>query len=140
MVKTIKLSFGIAFGFLMFGLAAFEFVPQIFLRMFDASGEMMEIGCRALRIIGSHFLVAWFSIIASTVFQALGKAVYSMIVSIMRQLVVLLPAAYILAMAGGLDAVWWAFPIADLMSFAVSAFCMAAVYGKVIKPLPEGKE
>ncbi len=140
MIKTIKLSMGIAFGLLLFGFAAFELVPHVLLKMFDASEEMMGIGCHALRVIGFHFLVAWFCIIAMTVFQALGKAVYSMAVAILRQLVVLVPAAYILAKAGGLDMVWWSFPIAELMSFAVSGTCLMSIYKKIIKPLPEGRE
>lgn len=140
MIKTIKLSMGIAFGLLLFGFAGFEFVPHILLQMFDASEEMLEIGCHALRVIGLHFLIAWFCIIAGTVFQALGKAVYSMIVSIMRQLVVLIPAAYILAKIGGLDAVWWAFPIAEAMSLAVSAYCLIRIYNNIIKLLPGGRE
>lgn len=140
MIKTIKLSMQIAFGLLLVGFAGFELIPQVLLKMFDASEEMMEIGCQALRVIGIHFLIAWFCIIAGTVFQALGKAVYSMIVSIMRQLVVLIPAAYILAKLGGLNVVWWAFPIAELMSFAVSAICLLNIYKKIIKPLPEGKD
>ena len=140
MVKTIKISMGIAFGLLLVGFAGFELVPQVLLRMFDASEEMMDIGCQALRIIGFHFLVAWFCVIALTIFQALGKAVYSMIVSIMRQLVVLVPAAYILARIGGLDAVWWAFPIAETVSLLVSVLCLVSVYKKIIKPLPEGRE
>lgn len=140
MIKTIKYSMGIAFGLLFLGFAGFELIPQVLLKMFDASQEMMEIGCQALKIIGFHFLIAWFCIIAGTVFQALGKAIYSMIVSIMRQLVVLVPAAYILAKLGGLHAVWWAFPIAELMSFVVSSICLVNIYKKVIKPLPEGRE
>jgi putative MATE family efflux protein len=140
MIKTIKLSMGIAFGLLLFGFAGFELVPQVLLKMFDASDEMLEIGCQALRAIGFHFLIAWFCIIAGTVFQALGKAVYSMVVSIMRQLVVLVPAAYILAQLGGLDAVWWSFPIAEGMSLLVSVICLVNIYKKIIKPLPEGRE
>lgn len=140
MIKTIKLSMGIAFGLLLFGFAGFELVPQVLLKMFDASEEMMAIGCHALRVIGVHFLIAWFCIIAMTIFQALGKAICSMIVSIMRQLMVLLPAAYILARVGGLDTVWWSFPIAEMMSFVVSAICLMIIYKKVIKPLPEGRE
>ena len=140
MIKTIKYSMGIAFGLLFLGFAGFELIPQVLLKMFDASQEMMEIGCQALKIIGFHFLIAWFCIIAGTVFQALGRAIYSMIVSIMRQLVVLVPAAYILAKLGGLHAVWWAFPIAELMSFVVSSICLVNIYKKVIKPLPEGRE
>lgn len=137
MMKTIRISMGTAFCLLMLGFAAFELIPQVLLRLFDASSDMQSIGCHALRVIGFHFLIAWFCIIAGTVFQALGKAVYSMIVSIMRQLVVLIPAAAILARMG-LDAVWWAFPIAELMSFAVSAICLARIYKGIIKPLPEG--
>lgn len=140
MIKTIKLSMGIAFVLLLFGFTGFELIPQVLLQMFDASEEMLQIGYRALRVIGVHFLIAWFCIIAGTIFQALGKAVYSLIVSIMRQLVVLIPAAYLLAKAGGLDAVWWAFPIAETMSLIVSACCLINIYKKIIKPLPEGKE
>lgn len=138
MVKTIKFSMGVAFILMLIGFAAFELIPQALLAMFDASEDMLAIGCQALRIIALHFLIAWFCIIAGTVFQALGKAVYSMIVSIMRQLVVLVPAAYILAKFGGLEAVWWAFPIAELMSFVVSTICLVNIYRKIIKPLPEG--
>ena len=106
--------------------------------LFDASEDMLVIGEPALRTIAFHFLIAWFCIIAGTVFQALGCAVYSLIVSVMRQLVVLLPAAYILAQIDGLHAVWWSFPIAELMSFAVSAFFLIRIYRKIIHPLPEG--
>ncbi len=140
MVGTIKYSMRIAFGLLFLGFAGFELVPQVLLKMFDASQEMMVIGCQALKVIGFHFLIAWFCIIAGTVFQALGRAIYSMIVSIMRQLVVLVPAAYILARLGGLHAVWWAFPIAELMSLMVSSVCLMNIYKKVIKPLPEGRD
>ena len=105
MVKTIKLSMATAFCIMLFGFLCFELVPQVLLGMFNASADMLTIGVPALRIIGIHYLLAWFGIICGTVFQALGKAVFSMIVSIMRQLVVLIPAAYVLAKFGGLHAV-----------------------------------
>lgn len=140
MMKTIKLSMGVACFLLVCGFLAFEWIPQVLLGFFDASEEMLAIGCPALRIIGVHFLVAWFCIIAGTVFQALGKAVYSLVVSIMRQLVVLIPAAFILAKVGGLIAVWWAFPIAEIMSFIVSTTCLVRIYKNIIKPLPDGNE
>lgn len=141
MIKTIKLSMAIALCLLMFGFAAFELVPELMLvKLFEASENMVEIGVPALRIIGLHFLIAWFCIIAGTVFQALGKAIFSLIVSVMRQLVVLIPAAYILSKAGGLDAVWWSFPIAEVMSFIVSTICLIKVYREIIKPLPEGND
>ena len=98
---------------------------------------MLTIGVPALRIIGIHFLIAWFCIIAGTVFQSLGKAVYSMVVSVMRQLVVLIPAAYLLAHIGGLHVTWWSFPIAESMSLAVSTIFLMRIYKKIIKPLPD---
>lgn len=140
MLKTIRLSMCVAFCLLMIGFSAFELMPEVLLGFFDASEDMMAIGVPALRTIGLHFLIAWFCIIAGTVFQSLGHAVFSLIVSVMRQLVVLIPAAYILAKTGGLNAVWWAFPIAELMSCAVSTTCLVWIYRKVIRPLPEGKE
>lgn len=111
MVKTIRLSLITAFCLTFIGFLCFEGIPQILLGMFNASEDMLTIGIPALRIIGIHYLLAWFCIVSGTVFQALGKAVFSMIVSIMRQLVVLIPAAYILSKLGGLHVVWWSFPI-----------------------------
>ena len=140
MIKTIKVSMSVAFGLLMFGFLGFELLPQVLLGFFEPSEEMLEIGCTALRIIGIHFLAAWFCIVAGTVFQALGKAVYSMIVSVMRQLGVLIPAAIILARVGGLKAVWWAFPIAEIMSLLVSTICLVYIYRTIIKNIPEGTE
>lgn len=140
MLKTIRLSMGIAFILLLTGFAAFECVPQVLLGFFEASEEMLTIGVPALRTIAFSFLLAWFCIIAGTVFQALGHAIFSLIVSVMRQLVVLVPVAYVLSKLGGLHAVWWAFPIAELMSALVSGICLTWIYRKVIRPLPEGKE
>ena len=120
MVKTIKVSLATAFCLTFIGFVLFESIPQALLGLFNASDDMLKIGVPALRTIGVHYLIAWFCIIAGTVFQALGKAVFSMVVSIMRQLVVLVPAAYLLAKFGGLHMVWWSFPIAEVMSFIVS--------------------
>lgn len=138
LVKTIKLSMGYAFLLLFLGFLVFECAPATLLSMFDASEDMIAIGVPALRIIGIHFLIAWYCIIAGSVFQALGNGVYSLIVSVARQLVVLLPAAYILARLGGLHAVWWSFPIAEMMSFMVSTIFLIAIYKKVIRKIPEG--
>ena len=107
--------------------------------MFSASDDMLKIGVPALRIIGVHFLIAWFCIIVGTVFQALGKAVFSMIVSIMRQLVVLIPAAYILSSCG-LHAVWWAFPIAEVISFTVSTLFLIRINRTIISKIPDGSD
>ena len=139
MIKTIKLSLIVAFCLTFIGFFSFEAIPQVLLGMFNASEDMLTIGVPALRIIGIHYLIAWFCIVIGTVFQALGKAVFSMIVSIMRQLVVLIPAAYILAKLGGLHTVWWSFPIAEVISLLVTLFFFIKIYREIISKLPEGK-
>lgn len=139
MLKTIKLSMLVAFCLTFIGFLCFEGIPQILLGMFNASDEMLTIGVPALRIIGIHYLIAWFCIVSGTVFQALGKAFFSMIVSIMRQLFVLIPAAYILARLGGLHVVWWSFPIAEVISLMVSSFFLVRINRTIISRVPEGK-
>ena len=137
MIHTIKISMITAFCLTAFGFVLFESIPQVLLGLFNASTDLLAIGIPALRIIGIHYLIAWFCIIAGTVFQALGKAVFSMVVSIMRQLVVLIPAAYILAKVGGLHAVWWSFPIAEVISFIVSLSFLLHIYRTIIRRIPE---
>lgn len=140
MTKTIKLSLFVAFCLTFIGFVLFESIPQVLLGMFSASDDLLKIGIPALRTIGVHYLIAWFCIIAGTVFQALGKAIFSMVVSIMRQLVVLIPAAYLLAKFGGLHMVWWSFPIAEIMSFIVSTAFLIRIWRTIIKDIPEGHE
>lgn len=137
MVKTIKLSMLYAFGLLLFGFVAFMLIPDVLLGLFSASDEMLAIGVRALRIIGIHYLVAWFCIIVGSVFQAVGNGVYSLIVSVARQLVILLPAAYIFSKIGGLDMVWWSFPVAEIMSLIVSSIFFKKTWDDVIKNVPD---
>ena len=140
MVKTIKVSLVMAFCLTFIGFVLFESIPQALLGLFNASNDMLKIGVPALRTIGVHYLIAWFCIIVGTVFQALGKAVFSMVVSITRQLVVLVPAAYLLAKFGGLHMVWWSFPIAEVMSFIVSLTFLIKIWNDIIKDIPEGRE
>lgn len=137
LIKAIKCSLAYAFVLLCVGFTVFETIPEVLLSMFEASDEMLAIGVPALRVIGIHFLVAWFCIIAGSVFQALGNGVYSLIVSVAGQLVVLLPVAFILARLGGLHAVWWAFPIAEVMSLCVSSLFMILINKKVIQNIPD---
>lgn len=137
LVKTIKLSLCYAFAVLFVGFLIFESIPQQLLGLFEASDELLAIGVPALRIIGIHYLIAWFCIIAGSVFQALGNGIYSLLVSAARQLVVLLPVAYILAHTGGLHMVWWAFPIAEAVSCIVSSCFMVRINRKVISKIPD---
>lgn len=135
MINTMKYGYIIALFFLLLGFAAFELIPEQLLLLFDASIEMLAIGIPALRIIGIHFLIAWFCIVTGTLFQAVGSAVYSMYVSLARQLVVLLPAAYILAKIGGLTWIWWSFPIAEVMSMIITLICLRLTMKKKLSLL-----
>ncbi|HIY26704.1 MAG TPA: MATE family efflux transporter [Candidatus Acutalibacter pullistercoris] len=118
------------------GMAVFLAAPQWLLSIFNASAELLEIGIPALRIICTCFLFAALGIVCSTLFQAVGKGVYSLIVSLMRQLAVLVPAAWILAkVTQQVVFVWWAFPIAECVSLVVSLLFFLRLYNKEIKHL-----
>lgn len=117
------------------GLLLFQIAPQQLLSLFDASEAMTEMGTSALRIISTHFPVAAFCIITGSMFQALGDSVYSMYISIMRQLAVLIPVAWLLSLSGNVNLVWLSFPIAEVMSLICSTFFLRRVYKKRVKPL-----
>ena len=117
-VKTVILT---AVGIMTFGLLLFELIPGTLLQLFSPTEEMLAVGKTAFRVIGSHFPLAGFCIIAGSVCQALGKPMYSLITSICRQIVALLPAAYLLSLTGRLGLVWLCFPIAELVSLLFSA-------------------
>ena len=135
MVNTLKYGYILAFIFTFLGFICFELFPRELFMMFDASDYMLEIGMPALRVIGVHYLIAWFCIVTGTLFQSVGKATYSLYVSVARQLVVLLPVAYILAQIGGLGLIWWCFPIAEIMSLIISVVCMKITFDKVLKDI-----
>ena len=118
--KTIRLSNITAMVIMVVGFIIFQLFPSTLLELFDASETMLAIGVPALRIISVSFLLAGFCIIAGSVFQAIGNPVHSLIVSVCRQMVVLLPVAWLLSRTGRLELVWWSFPIAEVMSFTLS--------------------
>lgn len=120
---------------MLLGITVFQLLPETLLGFFNPSEDMLAVGVPALRIMCLPFVFAGPCIIFGGVFQALGKSLYSMFVSIARQLVVLLPAAYLLSLAGNIDLVWLSFPIAEIMSLLVSVIMMIAVYRKIIRPL-----
>ncbi|MCQ2453045.1 MAG: MATE family efflux transporter [Clostridia bacterium] len=129
--RAARLCILIAISIMSVGTLLFELIPDVLLGLFSPSEEMLAVGRTALRVIGVHFPVAGFCIVSGSVCQALGKPIYSMITSIMRQLVVLLPAAYLLSLTGHVEAVWWAFPIAAV----VSAIFSTIFYRRVLKRL-----
>lgn len=132
-IKALKCGILYAVSIMFVGLVIFQTIPQVLLGFFEASDEMLRIGVPALRIICLSFLPAGFGIVCGTAFQALGNAVYSMIVSIARQLVVLLPAAYLLSLLGNVNYVWWAFPIAEVMSLTVTIIFLIRINRRVIR-------
>ena len=135
MTKTLKVACATAFTVMMLGLLAFQLIPEVLLNMFNASDTFMTMGVRALRTISWHFPLAAFCIALGASFQALGNGIYSTITSLCRQLVALLPAAYLLSLTGEVDAVWWAFPIAEFFSLAATLFFFTRIYRRKIKPL-----
>lgn len=136
---TIRFAVMISVSIMLCGLAMFQVFPQVLLKMFDASPDMMDIGSRALRIISIHFPLAGVAIILSSSFQAMGKGIYSLLMSITRQLIFLLPAAYILSLIGGLDAVWFAFMVSEIASITMSAFFYHRIYHRTIRQLEPTK-
>jgi len=137
-IQVFKCSLVYAFFLMFIGFLLFELIPGTLLGLFDTGDDTLKIyGIPALRKIGVHYLLAWFCIMASSLFQALGNGVYSMFVSLARQLVVLLPAAYILGKIGGIHLLWWCFPLAELMSLTVCVFFLVRIYRKVIVNIPD---
>ena len=134
-IKAIKLCAFAAVIIMTAGLLIFEIFPHALLKLFNASDEMYAIGVPALRRIALHFPVAAVCITLISVFQALGKGLLSMIVSFVRQIIVLLPAAYLLSLTGDVNNIWWAFIIAETASVVASAIGMRLVYKKDIKNL-----
>ncbi len=134
-LSTIRHSIAYAMSIMTLGFLVLQVFPGPLLQMFNASDTMMGIGIPALRTISLSFIPAGFGIACGSVFQAMGRSIYSMFVSMARQLVVLLPAAYILAGFGEVNFVWWAFPIAELMSLVMTVYFMIRIYQTVIRDL-----
>ncbi len=134
-VSTIKLSYLYATAIMIVGMIIFQTIPSVLLGLFNSSDEMLRLGIPALRIISIHFVLAGVGIISGSIFQALGHGMKSLIVSVARQLVVLLPSAYLLSLSGNLYNVWFAFPIAELVSFTICIIFIRQIFTKVIRPL-----
>jgi len=135
--QTIKLSAVIAVSIMFVGVVIFQTIPATLLGLFEASDHMLAIGVPALRAISLSFVFAGFCIICSATFQALGNGVYSMLMSFARQIVVILPVAFIFAKLIGLDAVWFAYPIAELVSVVMCVFMLKRIINKKVKHLED---
>lgn len=135
MKKTIKLAIIYAVAIMLIGFAAFTFFPHILLGFFKANETMLTLGVPAFRAISLSFIFAGFCIITGSVLQAVGNGILSMFISIIRQLAVLLPAAYLLSLSGNVNLVWYSFPIAEIASLTLSAIFLRHIYKTIINPL-----
>ncbi len=134
-IQTIRSSVCFGVGIMLVGLFIMELFPAQLIGLFNATDELLVIGVPALRTICLSFVFAGFCIVAGSTFQALGNGVYSMIVSVTRQLCVLLPTAKLLSLSGDVNLIWWAFPFAELFSVGLSVFFLVRIYKKVIKKI-----
>lgn len=134
-LKTLKLSATSALVLMIVGLLVFQFAPQTLLGMFNPSDTFLEIGTAALRTISWSFPVAAVCIVLGASFQALGNGIYSTITSLCRQMLVLLPVAYLMSLTGNVNNVWLAYPIAEVVSGSVTVFFFLRIYRQKIKPL-----
>ena len=131
MYKTIKLAIAYAMGIMILGFAVFQIIPEQLMMMFKASDEMLAIGVTALHITSISFIFAGFCIMSVSTCQALGYSMYSLYISVGRQLVILLPIAFILAQLGNVNLVWWAFPAAEIASVTLSAIFLKRTLGRL---------
>ncbi len=134
---TIKLAVCWALCIMVLAIALFQLVPDKLLSIFQASPDMLTIGVPALRTLSLCFVVGGFTIVASAVLQALGKGFLSMSIAIFRQLLLVLPMAFLFSKIGGLGMVWWAFPIAEVLAGLLAAVYLYRIYHRVIRPLAE---
>ncbi len=133
--ESLKFAMTLAVAIMLVGMIVFEVIPGQLLGMFNASDDMKQIGIPALRIICLSFPLAGFSIAMGSIFQAFSESIYSLIISIGRQLVVLIPIAWLLSLTGNVDFVWWAFPVAELVSLVLSVFFFKRLYARTVKTL-----
>ena len=133
--KTIKLSTIYAMGIMLVGFLIFQAFPKQLLCLFNASEDMLRIGIPALRIISINFIFAGFCVVASSVFQALENGMLSLVVSAVRQLIAILPLAFIFGQVFGVNAIWFAFPVSEIIAVILSAMFMKKVYNEAIKPI-----
>lgn len=133
--EALKFSMILAVGIMGVGTILFQLFPEALLKMFDAGDEMIRLGVPALRIISLSFCLASVCIVMGSIFQAFSKSIYSLFVAVGRQLVALIPAAWLLSLTGDVTNIWWAFPIAEGMSLILSIFFFRKVYRNTVQLL-----
>ena len=136
-MQVIKLAMTYALCIMIVAVLVFQFLPDKLLGIFQASDEMLAIGIPALRTLSWSFLFGGITIVLSSVFQALGRGIQSMLISIFRQLLIVLPLAFLLSRTGNLNLVWWAFPVSDVLALIFAAYLLNRTYRQVIVPLED---
>lgn len=139
-IHTVKLAACVAVGIMLIGVLVLQLMPETVLAWFDASADMIDIGVVALRTISLCFVFAGYNIVITALFQAMGRGVFSMFVSIVRQIVVLLPVAYLFSLSGVLSRVWLAFPIAEIAATLFTSLMLIVLNKKIISHIPEGAD
>jgi len=134
-VRAIELTCLYAVGIMLAGMAVFQIFPDKLLLLFNATDRLLTLGVPALRIVSLGFPLAALGIVFSSVFQALGRGWESLVSVIFRQILVLLPAVWLLARLADINAVWWAFPLADALALFLGLYLFRRIYQKQIKPL-----
>ncbi len=135
--ETMKWGAIYAITIMVIGTIAFEIFPRQIMGIFAESENTVTIGALALRIISVHFPIAALSIIMMSTLQALGEGFRSMMVSITRQIFAILPLAYIFSRIGGLDMVWWSFPLAEIVGFTMVMIFLKKTFKEKVEPLYE---
>ena len=138
--RTLKIACAVAFGLMMAGFLAFQLVPDVLLGLFNPSDAFLSIGRAALRTISWSFPVAAFCIVLGASFQALGNGIYTTITSLCRQMLVLLPVAYLLSLTGDVEKVWLSFIVAEFASAAATYYFFRRIYREKIQPLFEAQK
>ena len=138
--RTLKIACAVAFGLMMAGFLAFQLVPDVLLGLFNPSDAFLSIGRAALRTISWSFPVAAFCIVLGASFQALGNGIYTTITSLCRQMLVLLPVAYLLSLTGDVEKVWLSFLVAEVASAAATFYFFRRIYREKIQPLFEAQK
>ena len=133
--KTLKIACSVAFGLMTAGFLAFQLFPDALLGLFNPSEAFLSIGRAALRTISWSFPVASFCIVLGASFQALGNGIYTTLTSLCRQMLVLLPVAYLLSLTGDVDKVWLSFLVAEIASAAATFYFFRRIYREKIQPL-----
>ena len=136
-VKTVKLAVQVALCIMVVAIALFQLAPDKLLGFFRASPDMLTIGVPALRTMSLCFIVGGFTIVASSVLQALGKGLLSMSIAVFRQLLLVLPLAWLFSLSGSLNLVWFAFPVAEVLAGLLTAYYIYRIYHRVIRPLAD---